>query len=81
MSQLTEGQRLAQHGVNRFHFGYALPGETLLQANGQRLTMLGNFARKHLAKVIATQEQAVCIPYLFGKLKRGWSVFKVENPL
>jgi hypothetical protein len=73
-------------GFNRFSFGFAEPGERFIDPdNGLTLCMIGNFNRKKDA--VAAQLQAVTehkasaevTPYLFGKLKRGWSVYTIEE--
>ena len=67
-------------GFNRFRFGFAEPGETM-QSLGSLMVieMVGNFSRKKDAEAAAASSGGKINPYLHGKLKRGWSVFKYKN--
>lgn len=66
-------------GFSRFSFGFAEPGESMVSPyNGAKITMIGNYRRKKDAENSAAMHGLKAHPYLYGKLKQGWSVFKVE---
>jgi hypothetical protein len=66
-------------GFSRFRFGFAEPGETYVSPfNGSKITMVGNYRRKKDAENAAALQGLKVHPYLYGKLPRGWSVYKVE---
>jgi len=44
--------------------------------NGKNYIFIGNFNRKKAAKEAAYSSGGFCNGYLYGKLKRGWSVWK-----
>lgn len=67
-------------GFSRFLFGFAEPGETYESTfNGSKITMIGNYRRKIDAENAAAIHGLKAHPYLFGKLKRGWSVYTIEE--
>lgn len=75
LSHLTEEQfgRLTA-GFNRFRFGFAEPGERL-----DNCEFVGNFAKRKDAHAAALGPGASARinPYLSGRLKQGWAVWKV----
>jgi hypothetical protein len=70
----------AFQGFHRFSFGFAEPGERFIDPdNGLTLCMVGNYRRKKDADDAAAIHGLKAHPYLFGKLKRGWSVYTIEE--
>ena len=69
-------------GFSRFRFGFASPGEILTSRhNGNRFEFIGNFSRMKDANAAAATHGAKVNPYLFGRLARGWSVYRIEQQL
>ena len=74
--------QILEIGLDRFLFGYALPGEAI-EANGRRFTFLGEFARRKdaVACQSANLTASPCVlmnGYMHGRRKRGWVVYLAD---
>ena len=73
----TEPNPALLQGFNRFRFGFAQPGEThQFEGATDRIEFVGNFRRRRDAIAAAPTAQHRISPYLYGKLKRGWAVWR-----
>lgn len=67
-----------QKGFNRFRFGFAEVGEIFPVDTKNSLVFLGNFNRKKDADALEADDVKIN-PYLYGKLVRGWAVWRRLN--
>ena len=66
-----ERRKALSEGENRFFFGFAEPGEV----QGQR-EFIGNYRLKRDAVEASHQHGGMVVPYINGRLRRGWVVWR-----